>query len=97
MTKHRLFIESITPRDTPMARGCCPWCDLPFPFDVSTDHRVTSYCDSLKHWHYAGIDMDRCADNIIYLVNTFTPITPGERAIDAHFRRMLAWLEVRPW
>ncbi len=79
-----------------MTLDSCPWCDRPFPVDVCRDHRVTSYCDFIKHWHDASVDMDLCADNIVYLVNTFLPITPVEQDVDARFRRMLRWLEDRP-
>ncbi len=80
-----------------MTVECCSTCGLPFPFDVRSDFRIASYCDSLKHWQHADIDMDLCADNIVYLFTNFIPVTPEERATDALFRRMLAWLEDRSY
>jgi hypothetical protein len=56
-----------------------------------------SYCDSIKHWDDAGIDVQLCARNITYLVMTFVPMNAKERAEDALFRRMLWWLGSRAW
>ena len=80
-----------------MTVDCCPWCDRPFPFDVRRDPRITSYCDYLKHWQDAGIDIEVCGGNVIYLFSTFAPVTPEEHAIDARFRGMLKWLEERSY
>ncbi len=75
----------------------CPWCTLLFPVDVRSDLRIGRYCANVAHWEHGGVDLHACTLNITYLINTFAAITPKERAEDALFRRMLWWLEARPW
>jgi hypothetical protein len=75
----------------------CPLCDLLLPLDIRSDVRITSYCVNVYHWDYAHVNLSECSRNVTYLINTFAPITAKERAEDALFRRMLAWLGSRAW
>ena len=75
----------------------CPKCRLLFPLDVERDVRIATYCGTVSHWQKAGISIEVCTRNIGYLLSTFVPLTPEERAVDALVRRMLAWLEEHPW
>lgn len=75
----------------------CPQCSLLFPLDIRSDIRIRSYCQSAEHWDQAGVNMKVCTHNFMYLITTFVPLTPEERADDARFRRMLIWLEARSY
>jgi hypothetical protein len=76
-----------------MSSDRCPKCGLLFPLEIQSDVCLRSYCQSVEHWDYTNIHKGLCERNLSYLISTFIPITPEERAIDARVRRILAWLE----
>jgi hypothetical protein len=78
-----------------MSSNRCPECGLLFPLDVQNDVRITSYCVFQEDWHWAGVNMQRCEDNIEYLFDNFVPLSVEEGTDAARFRRLCAWLEER--